>query len=96
MYALSLFLYTLHVPLCCVYVCGCACVFLDVFTTEIVKMRRSTWRKKPKCIEDLGEIRPSRGTGKCITKKTHQDGRISNTPTERAVRGSLCTHFFVH
>ena len=92
----SLFLNALHVPLCYAYVCGCDRVFLDGIATGIVKMRRSTREKKTKCIEDLGAIRPSRVTGNPITKKTHQDGRIGNTSTERAVRGSFCTYFFVH
>ena len=96
MYVLSLCFHTFHLPLCCVHVCGCDYVFLDVITTEIVKMRRSIRKKKPKRFKDLGSIRPSRATGKCITKKTHQDGRMGNNPTERAVRGWFCTHFLIH
>ena len=52
-------------------------------------MRRSNRQKKTRIISDLGTIRKSRATGKCIIKKTCQDGRIGNSPTERAVRGSF-------
>ena len=47
MYVLSLCFHTVHLPFCCVHVCGYDCVFLDVITTEIVKMRRSTRKKNP-------------------------------------------------
>ena len=90
---LSLFLH-LICSIVYVYVCACECVFSGVIMTEIAQMRRSTRKKNPKVIKDFGAIRQSRATGKCITKKTHQDRRVANTATERAVRGLFfVTHF---